>query len=72
MIYIPEGFAHGFLTLQDETIFFYKCTNFYNKIYEDCILWNDPSLNINWGIANPIVSEKDSLAKPFSQLNSLF
>jgi dTDP-4-dehydrorhamnose 3,5-epimerase len=72
MIYIPEGFAHGFLTLQDETIFFYKCTNFYNKIYEDCILWNDPSLNINWGITNPIVSEKDSLAKPFSQLNSLF
>jgi dTDP-4-dehydrorhamnose 3,5-epimerase len=72
MIYIPEGFAHGFLTLQDETIFFYKCTNFYNKAYEDCILWNDPSLNINWGITNPIVSEKDSLAKPFSQLNSLF
>lgn len=72
MLYIPEGFAHGFLTLQDNTIFFYKCTNFYNKASEDCILWNDPALNINWGISNPLVSEKDSLAKPLSEINSLF
>lgn len=72
MLYIPEGFAHGFLTLEDNTIFFYKCTNFYNKASEDCILWNDPALNINWGISNPIVSEKDSLGKPLSELNILF
>lgn len=72
MLYIPEGFAHGFLTLQDNTIFFYKCTNFYNKASEDCILWNDPALNINWGISNPLVSEKDSLAKPLSEINILF
>lgn len=72
MLYIPEGFAHGFLTLQDKTIFFYKCTNFYNKASEDCILWNDPALNINWGISNPLVSEKDSLAKPLSEINILF
>lgn len=72
MLYIPEGFAHGFLTLQDNTIFFYKCTNFYNKAAEDCILWNDPALNINWGISNPLVSEKDSLAKPLSEINILF
>lgn len=72
MLYIPEGFAHGFLTLEDNTIFFYKCTNFYNKASEDCILWNDPALNINWGISNPLVSEKDSLAKPFSEINILF
>jgi dTDP-4-dehydrorhamnose 3,5-epimerase len=72
MLYIPEGFAHGFLTLENNTIFFYKCTNFYNKASEDCILWNDPALNINWGISNPLVSEKDSLAKPFSEINILF
>lgn len=72
MLYIPEGFAHGFLTLEDNTIFFYKCTNFYNKASEDCILWNDPALNINWGISNPLVSEKDSLAKPLSEINILF
>lgn len=72
MLYIPEGFAHGFLTLQDNTIFFYKCTNFYNKEAEDCIIWNDPLININWGISNPIVSEKDSAAKPLSELNILF
>ncbi len=72
MLYIPEGFAHGFLTLQDNTIFFYKCTNFYNKASEDCILWNDPALNIDWGVSNPLVSEKDSLAKPLSEINILF
>lgn len=72
MLYISEGFAHGFLTLEDNTIFFYKCTNFYNKASEDCILWNDPALNINWGISNPIVSEKDNLAKPLSEINILF
>lgn len=72
MLYIPEGFAHGFLTLEDNTIFFYKCTNFYNKDSEDCIFWNDPTLNINWGISNPLVSEKDSQAKHFSEINILF
>jgi dTDP-4-dehydrorhamnose 3,5-epimerase len=72
MLYVPEGFAHGFLTLEDNTIFFYKCTNFYNKAAEDCILWNDPALNINWNISNPLVSEKDSLAKPLSEINILF
>ncbi|MFN4235498.1 MAG: dTDP-4-dehydrorhamnose 3,5-epimerase [Bacteroidia bacterium] len=72
MLYVPEGFAHGFLTLEDNTIFFYKCTNFYNKAAEDCIIWNDPAININWGISNPLVSEKDSLAKPLSEINILF
>jgi dTDP-4-dehydrorhamnose 3,5-epimerase len=72
MIYIPEGFAHGFSTLEDNTIFFYKCTNFYNKVSEECILWSDPALNINWNISNPIVSEKDSRAKPLSEINILF
>jgi dTDP-4-dehydrorhamnose 3,5-epimerase len=72
MMWIPEGFAHGFLTLEDNTIFIYKCTNLYNKAMEDSILWNDSSLDINWNIEKPIVSEKDKNAKAFSQFQSLF
>jgi dTDP-4-dehydrorhamnose 3,5-epimerase len=65
--YIPEGFAHGFVALED-TIFSYKCTNVYNKGAESGILWNDPDLNIDWGISNPIVSEKDLVLPTFKSL----
>ena len=65
MMWIPAGFAHGFLTLQNETVFFYKCTTYYNKLSEASILWNDPKLAIDWGILNPIVSEKDANAPSF-------
>jgi dTDP-4-dehydrorhamnose 3,5-epimerase len=57
--YIPAGFAHGFVTLEDNTIFLYKCSDFYNKESEGCIQWNDPDINIQWNISNPILSEKD-------------
>jgi dTDP-4-dehydrorhamnose 3,5-epimerase len=72
MYWIPAGFAHGFLTLEDDTVFFYKCTNVYNKEAEGCIRWNDPDLNIDWGIADPFVSERDTKAPPFSTLNFPF
>jgi len=72
MIFIPEGFAHGFLTLANNTIFSYKCTQVYNKASEDTILWNDPDLNINWGITDPILSKKDRSAQTFKHFNSLF
>ena len=49
-LYIPEGFAHGFLVLSDTATFVYKCTDFYNHNAEGGILWNDPTLNINWPI----------------------
>jgi len=55
---VPEGFAHGFAALED-SIFFYKCSNVYNRASESGILWNDPELNIQWGIENPILSTKD-------------
>ena len=72
MYWIPEGMAHGFLTLEDDTIFFYKCTNLYNKESEGSVRWNDPDLNIDWGIKNPILSEKDNLVPYFKDLNNKF
>jgi dTDP-4-dehydrorhamnose 3,5-epimerase len=72
MYWIPPGFAHGFLTLRDETIFSYKCTNLYNKESEGAIIWNDQDLNIDWGISNPIVSEKDKIAPDFNSFDSPF
>jgi dTDP-4-dehydrorhamnose 3,5-epimerase len=59
MMYVPEGFAHGFLTLRDNTIFSYKCTNFYNKPAEDCLLWNDPDIGVKWNVTDPLLSQKD-------------
>ena len=63
MLYIPPGFAHGFITLEDETIFQYKCTNFWNKESESGIFWDDKELGINWNCENPVLAEKD-LALP--------
>ncbi len=68
---VPEGFGHGFAALED-TIFSYKCSNFYNKASETGIIWNDPDLQINWQTANPIVSEKDQQLQTLEQfLNKL-
>ena len=72
MFFIPEGFAHGFLTLENDTIFSYKCSNFYNKESEGSLLWNDANLNINWGIEAPILSGKDNIAQAFNQFESQF
>ncbi len=71
-LYIPEGFAHGFLVLEDDTIFSYKCTNYYHKESEVSISWNDPTININWQADNPIISEKDQNALAFKDYNSPF
>ena len=72
MLWIPPGFAHGFVTLENDTIFIYKCTKVYNRESENAIRWNDPDLNIDWGIENPIISEKDSASPLFRDLNSPF
>ena len=72
MFYIPEGFAHGFLTLKDNTIFSYKCTNLYQKESEGTVLWNDLDLKINWNIDNPILSDKDNLGTRFNEFLSPF
>ncbi len=72
MLFIPEGFAHGFMTMEDNTIFQYKCSNYYNKQSEDCILWKDVDLNIDWKTDNPIISDKDKIGKNFNDFISPF
>lgn len=72
MYWVPEGMAHGFVTLENDTVFFYKCTNLYNKASEGSIRWNDPDLNIEWGIQNPILSEKDKISPYFREFESNF
>jgi dTDP-4-dehydrorhamnose 3,5-epimerase len=72
MLWIPPGFAHGFLSMEDDTIFLYKCTNNYHKESESGLLWNDADLNINWGVSHPIVSEKDLELKAFRNFESRF
>jgi len=59
-LYIPPGFAHGFCVTSETALFAYKCTEKYNPQAEATILWNDPSLNIQWPIMNPEISEKDA------------
>jgi dTDP-4-dehydrorhamnose 3,5-epimerase len=58
-LYIPEGFAHGFVVLSEGATFAYKCTEFYKKECERTVLWNDPALGIEWPVARPILSSKD-------------
>ena len=65
-IYIPPGFAHGFVGLKKENIVLYSCTNYRNKKSEIGITWNDPDLNINWPIKKPTLSSKDKLNKFFN------
>lgn len=70
MAYIPPGFAHGFVALED-SVFSYKCTNVYNKASECGILWNDPELGIDWGIENPLVSPKDEILPTFAEFKKI-
>ena len=72
IFWIPPGFAHGFLTLEDNTIFTYKCTGVYNKESEEALLWNDADLNIDWRIDTPLVSDKDLVAGSFETFESQF
>ena len=68
LIYVPAGFAHGFVALSDTVEFLYKCSDFYDRSDEYGVLWSDPDLNISWGVNSPIVSDKDS---KFSRLSEI-
>ena len=62
-LWVPEGFAHGFLALDDAEVL-YKATDYYAPQSERCILWSDPDIGIEWGEAAPILSDKDRLGLP--------
>ncbi len=70
MFWVPEGFAHGFVALEDDTHFLYKTTDYYAKDCEGAIVWSDPDLNIQWpiiaGLNELLVNDKDLEAFPFS------
>lgn len=65
-IFIPAGFAHGFCVLSDVAEITYKCTDFYDHMDDRGIRWNDPTVNVRWPIANPILSKKDQVQPSFS------
>lgn len=67
LLWVPPGMAHGFSVLEDQTIFFYKVTNYYHAASESGIIYNDIDLNINWGVKDPIVSEKDKVLPTFKE-----
>tara|TARA_Y100001934_G_C12164627_1_gene683647 strand:+ start:248 stop:799 length:552 start_codon:yes stop_codon:yes gene_type:complete len=62
MLYVPPGFAHGFLTLSDDAEVFYKMTGYYSQEHDRGILWNDPAIGVEWPECSPLLSEKDALA----------
>jgi len=67
-LYIPEGFAHGFLVTSDAALFAYKCTAKYNARAESSVLWNDPEIGIQWPTDAPVLSEKDRAAPPLGEM----
>ena len=73
-LFIPHGFAHGFVVLSDEAIFQYKCDNFYHKESEGAIAWNDPEINIDWSIPfdDVILSDKDKVNPSLKDAEWLF
>ena len=67
MLWIPAGFAHGFVSLEDNTTFLYKVTEYYSPLSESGIIFNDFELNIDWTVKNPIVSSKDKILPSFKE-----
>jgi dTDP-4-dehydrorhamnose 3,5-epimerase len=68
-LFIPAGFAHGFLVLSDEAIVHYKCTEYYRPDADRAIAWNDPALAIEWPVASPTLSPRDAGARPLAEFD---
>ena len=67
-MYVPPGFAHGYLVLSETAEFLYKCGDFYHPEYERGLVWNDPDVAITWGVEAPILSDKDRRNPPLAEL----
>lgn len=67
MLWIPVGFAHGFVALENDTVFLYKVTDYYHPQSESGIIYNDAELNINWQVDSPVVSQKDKILPSFRE-----
>jgi dTDP-4-dehydrorhamnose 3,5-epimerase len=68
-VYIPPGFAHGFLVLSDEALLFYKCTDFYHPESELTVRWNDPEIHVEWPMDDVILSERDRAAPLLAEID---
>lgn len=66
--WVPPGLAHGFVTLSDTADFEYKCTDYYDRLDEGCLLWSDPDIGIDWPVRSPHLSEKDAVGDRFQEL----
>jgi dTDP-4-dehydrorhamnose 3,5-epimerase len=66
-LYVPVGFAHGFLVTSEDSVFLYKCSEFYHPEAEHTLLWNDPDVGIQWPVEHPQLSSKDASAQSLSQ-----
>jgi dTDP-4-dehydrorhamnose 3,5-epimerase len=67
-LWVPPGFAHGFVVTGESALFSYKCTDYYAPEYDRSILWNDPEIGIQWPVENPSLSDKDHAAPPLNQM----
>ena len=72
VFYVPEGFAHGFAALEDDTLFLYKCSDYYAPTAEGGLRWDDPALGIEWGISEALVSPKDAILPTLAELENPF
>ena len=70
-LWVPRGFAHGFVVLSDTADFFYKCDDFYSAKDEITVRWDDPAIGITWGVESPSLSAKDATAPPLSEVKNL-
>lgn len=72
ILFVPAGFAHGFVALEEDTLFLYKCSDYYAPASEGGLLWNDPALGIEWGVSEAIISPKDAIQPTLAELDSPF
>ena len=70
-LYVPPGYAHGFVVLSDQADFVYKCTDYYHPEDEKGLAWNDKTLGVNWEVERPILSDKDLQNRPLDQLQQV-